>query len=94
MRQQKDDGGETARRHQSEHHLYAWRYTRWGCVKHLVHVEGRHTMAVCGVAVDSFADWFGTGTQDEYDTVERFEECRTCHNRIRRKSSNSEHQQG
>lgn len=92
MRQQKQSAAKPAARYEDECFLYEWRYTRWGCVKHLVHVGGRHTMAVCGVAVDAFADWFGTGTQDEHDTLARFEECRTCHNRIRRYSNSEQHQ--
>jgi hypothetical protein len=56
-----------------------WRYLPGGTVKHaLLYAES--ASAVCGQLPSWFRPegWFGTGSQDEYETVERLPACKRC----------------
>lgn len=61
--------------------MIVWRYLRRGKVKHAVGQKADgwvERVAECGVGIDLFEDWFGTGTQDEYEKAEQLPACRRC----------------
>lgn len=53
-----------------------WRYTPHGRFRHAV--ETGETRALCGVQVADADEWRGTGTQDEYEIVDRLGDCTRC----------------
>lgn len=59
-----------------------WRYLRCGKVKHALittlNAEGHLFFAVCGVSPPLFGNWYGTGSQTEYEQVEKLPECKNC----------------
>lgn len=63
-----------------------WRYLPRRTVKHALLVDsgisGHRSTALCGISPSWFApdteQWWGTGTQDEYEQAERLPECRRC----------------
>ena len=55
-----------------------WRYLHGRPVKHLLSGPFDR-IAVCGVGPVWFApDWYGTGSQGEYETAERLRKCKRC----------------
>lgn len=58
---------------------YDWRYLPHRPVKHAL-VDPGERIAVCGVGPYSRSadEWHGTGTQTEYETVERLPACKRC----------------
>jgi hypothetical protein len=58
---------------------YTWRYLQRGRVRHiLAQASGIDAAAVCGTAPLFFADWYGTGSQSEYETCAGLPACRRC----------------
>lgn len=61
--------------------MVTWRYLFHGRVKHAV---GRgpngwvERSAECGAGPDISGDWYGSGTQDEYDRVKELPACKRC----------------
>ena len=63
-----------------------WRYLPRRKVKHALRTDGSYTghqpIALCGTSpawfVPSSDQWWGTGKQSEYETVETLPECRRC----------------
>lgn len=57
----------------------AWRYLPNGTVKHALRYSAAR-IAVCGVGPHWSApdDWYGTGSQAEYETAASLRECRRC----------------
>lgn len=54
-----------------------WRYLHGRPVKHLL--SGPFDcVAVCGVGPVFAPDWYGTGSQAEYETAERLRKCKRC----------------
>lgn len=68
---------------------YEWRYTPAGRVKHAVRQAGGSASGVAAVARCGYgppggsADWYGTGSQSEYERVEALPRCSTCVRLIR-----------
>lgn len=58
------------------------RYVVSGTVSHYVNTAERHLAAVCGVSVSTWDEWWGSGSQQEYDYVAALIVCRRCHRRI------------
>lgn len=61
--------------------MIVWRYLRGGKVKHAVGqgVSGWvERVSDCGVGLDLFDDWRGTGNQEEYEEVARRPACKRC----------------
>lgn len=56
---------------------WEWRYLPGGTVKHLL---GRvsDSGAICGVYAWPSWSWRGTGSQDEYERLDRLRSCRRC----------------
>lgn len=65
-----------------ELHNIGWRYSPRGAVTHATNIVAEHRFSVCGVPVDRFDEWRGTGSQQERDTAERMAQCRRCKNRL------------
>lgn len=56
---------------------YEWRYMPGASVRHAMIAETVFITA-CGIADIPKAMWHGTGSQDEYDKVERLRDCLLC----------------
>lgn len=54
-----------------------WRYVPRGEVKHRLRCSTA-VRAVCGFSVWTPSDWFGTGSQLEYERVDELPECQLC----------------
>lgn len=54
------------------------RYVDGGRKAHYVNVVARHVVALCGVSVARYADWFGSGTQQEHDKRAAMPICARC----------------
>lgn len=71
--------------------MIEWRYLKGGQVRHAL----RKRFGFGSIFNDSLTDrsecgliryrWLGTGTQDEYENVEKLPECATCIRRINAK---------
>lgn len=60
-----------------------WRYLRGGLVRHALSAPvGGRDEAVCGTHLWPGDDWYGTGTQDEYERVAALPECQRCTRRL------------
>lgn len=59
-------------------------YTYKSRVAHAVNEDHRHgnSVAVCGLGPAWFNSWYGTGSQDEYETAEKLPLCRRCKARL------------
>lgn len=58
--------------------FYELLYLRRGRVAHCVLRNGTYPDAVCGVGPQWPSDWYGTGTQAEYERAERLPRCQRC----------------
>jgi len=56
---------------------YEWRYMPGGRVRHALIPESPFVTG-CGIADIPNALWHGTGSQEEYDTVEILKDCPLC----------------
>jgi hypothetical protein len=54
-----------------------WRYVPKGVAKHAL-TDPRSTVAECGFSVWSADDWYGTGSQVEYEIAEALPRCARC----------------
>lgn len=63
-----------------------WRYLFGAGVKHALPIEtgitGHAARALCGLEAFRPQDWYGTGSQVEYETLEGLRECRRCAARL------------
>lgn len=58
-----------------------WRYLRARRAAHAIDdssTELRYAKAFCGIQPGLGGYWFGTGRQEEYETVKQFPKCRRC----------------
>ena len=56
-----------------------WRYLPRGRVQHaLVDDDANATQARCGIEVFYLSQWYGTGSQDEYDHAATLPKCQRC----------------
>lgn len=60
-----------------------WRYLWGGTVKHALVSDPMDSL--CGLRTASY-NWYGTGSQAEYETVEALRPCRRCLARLGRMS--------
>lgn len=63
--------------------LVTWRYLANRKVKHAVPVNtmwytGHDPISLCGIIIVVPDQWRGTGSQEEYDTVDSLPECKRC----------------
>ena len=59
----------------------AWVYLPNGRVRHALH---HHSVAaLCGLLPPLDGDWWGTGSQEEYERVAKLSECRRCAARVK-----------
>lgn len=57
---------------------FEWRYIEFGHVKHALR-RSSDRAALCGTGPHWCApDWYGTGSQAEYERVAELPECRRC----------------
>lgn len=57
---------------------HEWRYVERGQVKHALSFSAA-AVAICGIGPRWFApDWFGTGSQTEYERLAELPACRRC----------------
>lgn len=61
----------------TNHDHFEWRYTFNGRVRHALRKSADH-IAICGAAPSLFYDWYGTGSQEEYERVESLPDCARC----------------
>ena len=54
-----------------------WGYTRKGVRSHARALHDDE-IAACGLDVEDYTNWHGTGTQDEYEKAERLPRCKHC----------------
>lgn len=54
-----------------------WRYLPGGTVKHALAYADAHA-AMCGVGPPLLGDWYGTGSQDEYENLAARPACKKC----------------
>jgi hypothetical protein len=54
-----------------------WRYTYMGERTHFL-VASYDRVARCGVSVINSSEWFGTGSQEEYDKAASLPKCKKC----------------
>lgn len=57
--------------------VFERRYVRGGAVRHLL-VDSEAAVAVCGMGPWVHDQWYGTGSQVEYETVASLPDCRLC----------------
>lgn len=66
----------------SESGLYEWHYLRKGEATHARHRQGAGLdfVARCGAYPDMLvsSDWYGTGSQDEYENARARPKCKRC----------------
>lgn len=53
-------------------------YTAWGNVAHLTFHSSFGVTALCAVSPRYGDDWFGTGTQNEYEIAAKKRLCKHC----------------
>ena len=60
-----------------------WRYLPRRKVKHAVPLNtmwhtGHDPISLCGIIIVIPDNWRGTGSQEEYDTIDKLSECQRC----------------
>jgi hypothetical protein len=55
-----------------------WRYLPNGRMTHVVETPNADVAALCGRRAALPENWFGTGSQDEYEQAESLPKCRLC----------------